>query len=304
MYVHVLAILGYLAVTLTAFLIHPLVALILGVFVVGKFYKIEKKRREAEEEADLREKLETGKREAEKQEEESYKLVTERVLSITGQHIRTLALKQDQTVTQDEYGNYLFDRWFQALDYFIDNVLCRDEFIDRYILGSSIGSSGAGQIASSETIRAEHRSKVKELVMAEIWDYKRAQIQHGDLFADVQELDPTEFEHYCANIMRNNGWSVRLTQATGDQGIDLVAERQGIKAVVQCKRYSQPVGNGAVQEIIAGKQFEKADIAAVVTNNTYTASAKQLASATGVYLLHYSELNDFDRRIGQVSEIG
>ncbi len=69
------------------------------------------------------------------------------------------------------------------------------------------------------------------------------------------------------------------------------------KAVFQVKKYSNPVGNKAVQEIVAGKQFEKADIAAVVTNNTYTASAKQIANSTGVYLLHYSELPDFAEKL-------
>ncbi len=71
-----------------------------------------------------------------------------------------------------------------------------------------------------------------------------------------------------------------------------------MKAVFQCKKYAQPVGNGAVQEIAAGKQHEQADIAAVVSNATYTPSAKQLAGTTGVYLLHYSELHGFADKLG------
>jgi len=89
-----------------------------------------------------------------------------------------------------------------------------------------------------------------------------------------------------------------VTQASGDQGIDVIATRDNVKAVLQCKKYSQPVGNAAVQEIIAGKQFEQADIAAVVSNNSYTQSAKQLANAAGVHLLHYAELEQFAEKVG------
>ena len=67
----------------------------------------------------------------------------------------------------------------------------------------------------------------------------------------------------------------------------------------QCKKYTSPIGNKAVQEIIAGKQFVQADIAAVVSNSRYTSSAKQLANVTGVYLLHYSELKQFNKTIYQ-----
>lgn len=67
----------------------------------------------------------------------------------------------------------------------------------------------------------------------------------------------------------------------------------------QCKKYSSAIGNQAVQQIIAGKQYIRADIAAVVSNAKYTHSAKQLASSTGVYLLHYSELKTFKDRLLQ-----
>lgn len=90
------------------------------------------------------------------------------------------------------------------------------------------------------------------------------------------------------------------TPASGDQGIDVIASYGNVKAVFQCKKYAQPVGNGAVQEIVAGKQFERADIAAVVSNATFTTSAKQLASTTGVHLLHYSELQGFAEKLGMV----
>ena len=77
---------------------------------------------------------------------------------------------------------------------------------------------------------------------------------------------------------------------------------EAAEVFLQCKKYSNPVGNKAVQEANAGKGFEGAEVAAVVTNNTYTPSARQLASAIGVYLLHYSELASFGGVIDNIQK--
>jgi restriction system protein len=66
---------------------------------------------------------------------------------------------------------------------------------------------------------------------------------------------------------------------------------------VHCKKYSSPVGNKAVQEIAAGKLHQQADHAAVVTNNTYTPSARELAGTNNVKLLHVSELETFAKEV-------
>lgn len=57
-----------------------------------------------------------------------------------------------------------------------------------------------------------------------------------------------------------------------------------------CKLYTKPIGNKAVQEIFAAKSHEGADFAAVVTNNTFTKSARQIAVSTGIALLHHKQL--------------
>lgn len=65
--------------------------------------------------------------------------------------------------------------------------------------------------------------------------------------------------------------------------------------VLQCKKYSSPVGNGAVQEVHAGKGFLGADISVVVSDATFTKSAKELAGILGVLLIHHSALVEFDK---------
>jgi len=216
-------------------------------------------------------------------------------------HIKTLAKKQSQTVTQDDYGNYIVERWNQELDYFIENVLAKDELISSYLhvnLIRTMQAAGVPAQALVETANARILEIHKKIGDA-VGEYEIKEIENQDgRSIDIDSLDPIEFEHHCAELLRNDGWDARVTQASGDQGIDVIATRGNVKAVFQCKKYAQPVGNGAVQEIVAGKQFERADIAAVVSNATFTPSAKQLAGTTGVHLLHYSELHGLAEKLG------
>jgi restriction system protein len=116
----------------------------------------------------------------------------------------------------------------------------------------------------------------------------------NDASANISSVSTgIEYELYCAEALRRGGWDARLTTATGDQGTDIIAERGGKRVVVQCKFYSKPVGNKAVQEAAAARLHERADQAIVVSNAAYTKAARQLAGTTGVILLHHDDLVTF-----------
>lgn len=84
-----------------------------------------------------------------------------------------------------------------------------------------------------------------------------------------------------------------------DQGVDVIAEKNGLRVAIQCKLYSKPVGNKAVQEIAAGKVHQQAHYGAVVTNGSFTISAKELAATNGIRLLHYTDLPQLESILGQ-----
>jgi hypothetical protein len=108
-----------------------------------------------------------------------------------------------------------------------------------------------------------------------------------------------DFERYlCDQINTLKSARCETTKASGDQGVDLVVTlKSGQKIAVQCKLYSTPVGNDAVQEVIAGRLFYKCDSAIVVSNNTYTPSAEQLAKAADVTLLNYKDFKNYIDKI-------
>lgn len=94
-----------------------------------------------------------------------------------------------------------------------------------------------------------------------------------------------EYEEYCANYLRSQGYrNVRVTRASGDQGVDVLASRGGYNYAIQCKYYSGKVSNKAVQEAYSGMAYYDCDRAMVMTNSEFTQSAQELASKLGVEL--------------------
>jgi HJR/Mrr/RecB family endonuclease len=98
-------------------------------------------------------------------------------------------------------------------------------------------------------------------------------------------MEGHDFENFCARLLAANGFSnVYVTQESNDQGIDVLAEKLGVKYAIQCKRYSSDVGNKAVQEVFAGKSYYGCHVGVVLTNRYFTQSAKELAEKTQVFL--------------------
>ena len=105
------------------------------------------------------------------------------------------------------------------------------------------------------------------------------------IIQETQHMDGYEFEYQCAKILKRKHFSkIKVTQSSGDQGIDIIAFKHRKKYGIQCKYYTHPVGNKAVQEAYAGANFYDCDKAVVMTNITFTKSATQLAQKLDVEL--------------------
>lgn len=102
---------------------------------------------------------------------------------------------------------------------------------------------------------------------------------------DFDSMEGHQFEYFCANVLKGNGFKdICVTQGSGDQGIDIIAYKDGIKYGIQCKCYSSDIGNKAVQEVFAGKTFYECHIGIVLTNRYFTKSAIDLAKKDGIVL--------------------
>lgn len=117
-------------------------------------------------------------------------------------------------------------------------------------------------------------------------------------YSEFQGGSPKDFEYWCSDRLKAEGWRTKLTPPTGDQGVDIIAEKNGISVAIQCKMYSSSsVGNQAVQQVHAGASHHRTHYAAVITNSKYTNSAKQLSKSTGVILLNHNEIPEIYLRL-------
>ena len=101
---------------------------------------------------------------------------------------------------------------------------------------------------------------------------------------DIDLMSGTEFEEFVSTLFRQMGYNTKITQTTGDQGIDVIAVKNGVKLGIQAKCYTNTVGNSAVQEAVAGKGYYSCDKVMVITNNYFTSSASSLAQSNNVVL--------------------
>lgn len=103
-----------------------------------------------------------------------------------------------------------------------------------------------------------------------------------------------KFENDCMEILKNNGWEVKETPTSGDQGVDIIASIENLRICIQCKDHEKAIGNKAVQEISAGKLYWKGTHAILVSKSGFTKSAYKLAKANKVKLINESELADLE----------
>jgi Restriction endonuclease len=197
------------------------------------------------------------------------KSIRAKVDTIISHHADPLGRRRAQLVRQDAYGKLILHKWQGEVEHFAKQHI-RPSF-------------SAMEQAHFDARPAQYLS----LVAARI-EQLVPQRSAFDAFTD--SMSPSDFETFCAEQLQKAGWNARVTQTSRDQGTDVVAEKGEIRVVLQCKLYSNPVGNKAVQEIVAGRAHEQADYGAVVTNSTYTTPAEELAATNGILLLHYSAL--------------
>lgn len=111
---------------------------------------------------------------------------------------------------------------------------------------------------------------------------------------NYDSMEGHQFEHFCAALFKQNNFhNVTVTQDTGDQGIDILAEKNGVKYAIQCKCYSSDIGNKAVQEAFAGCRYYNCHVPVVMTNRYFTKQAKDLAQKTNVLLWDRDILNKY-----------
>ncbi|WP_454743482.1 restriction endonuclease [Cupriavidus necator] len=196
-------------------------------------------------------------------------------------HLSELAIKRRQLTLKGDYGLIDDSRWQKEKRKFYDMVV-----VPALLAAGSRKGRQVGVLVDFERVDMDIELAIDARESQEV---SAGAIAHA---AYDETLDGVGYELYCSSVLTAYGWETRQTPASGDQGADIVAIWEGARVVVQCKHYGpgRTVGNKAVQEVSAAKLHYQADLAVVITNVAFTASAKQLAASADVHLLHHDQL--------------
>ena len=103
--------------------------------------------------------------------------------------------------------------------------------------------------------------------------------------SEMDDMEGHEFEYFCADLLKDNGFAeVEVTRGSGDYGVDILAEKDGITYAVQCKCHTDPIGIRAVQEVYAGRDYYDRMVGVVMTNQYFTSAAVHAAEKLKILL--------------------
>ena len=92
---------------------------------------------------------------------------------------------------------------------------------------------------------------------------------------DFSSMSGWDFERHCADCLLKKGFTkAEVTSGSGDHGVDIIAEQNGIRFGIQCKLYQGQIPNKAVQEAYTGASFYDCDVAVIMSNSELTKQAQ------------------------------
>ena len=122
----------------------------------------------------------------------------------------------------------------------------------------------------------------------------------GPSVAILRAIDWYQFEQLIARLLALEGYQVtRQGGAKADGGVDLVAERDGVKTVVQCKHWQNwRVKEATIREMIGALKLHGGDRLSLYTLNPSTGPADQLARNQGIEIVTEDEIFARLRAVG------
>lgn len=121
---------------------------------------------------------------------------------------------------------------------------------------------------------------------------------------------PTDFEEYCAEIFRQQGYKAKTTPRTNDGGFDIdMIDPQGRRCIVECKCYNpdnESVGRDLIQKLVGANAVVQAERLIFITTARFTEAATKYACSISnpVELIDGDRLQLIIRRETETDTIG
>lgn len=132
------------------------------------------------------------------------------------------------------------------------------------------------------------------LTLAFVWSglglshWRRSRLRGDKITAEglYAAFSPKGFERYVAGLFRQKGYRVVVRGRSGDHGVDLeLRNATGRRAIVQCKRYQNTVGEETVRELMGTMLHERVAHGFLVTTADISESARAWAADKPITLI-------------------
>lgn len=113
----------------------------------------------------------------------------------------------------------------------------------------------------------------------------------------LRSMTPARFEDYIADLFNRLGYKAEATGGSHDRGVDVIAEKDGIKHYIQCKKFiTSKVNVGDLRDFYGAIADHLSDGEAYfITTNIFTVEAKLFAEDKPIELIDGDRLIDYIR---------
>lgn len=112
-------------------------------------------------------------------------------------------------------------------------------------------------------------------------------------FREIDAMSGHAFERYIGELLRLRGYEATVTRGSGDNGVDMIATRDGNRWAIQCKRLASKVDRRAISDAVSATSSTKfsCNKAMVVTNSYFTSGAIEYGASTNCFLVDRKQLS-------------
>lgn len=161
-----------------------------------------------------------------------------------------------------------------------------------YVFIACIGLLLLYWMAKSHEKKVAEKSKIKQQIMYQEQKRKELEkIKQQNTLNQIKQMDYREFERFVKQLFEWMGYQAKLTPIAMDGGKDIILNKNGEKAIVECKRYNKPkVTRPDVQKFHSALIDCRAVKGYYVTTGEFTKPAKDYCIDKPIDLINGEEL--------------
>ena len=147
------------------------------------------------------------------------------------------------------------------------------------------------QVAEARRVRVQEEQRAAEERAHAAEEQRRILAERARHRDYLIGLSPSAFEAHVAQLFGALGYSVRLTPASNDAGVDAYIEKDGKKGVVQCKHFTRGVvSRPDLQQFYGVLIHERANEGFFVTTAHFSVGAVGFVSGKPIHLIDLGRL--------------